>query len=61
MQYAEMVLFVRHDAALGRLQPLFVLWKAGGVERHGGREGWVVNGAQAMDAQHGAFTSLWFG
>ena len=53
MQYAEMVLLVRHDAALGRFQPLFMLRKAGGVERHGGREGWVVNGAQALEAQHG--------
>ena len=45
MQYAEMVLFVRHDAALGRLQPLFVLREADGVKRYGGRECWVVKGA----------------
>ena len=48
MQYAEMVLFVRHNAALGRLQPLFVFRKAGGVERHGGRESRVGKGAQAL-------------
>ena len=53
MQYAEMVLFVRHDAALGGLQPLFVLRETGGVERHGGLKGWVVKGAQALDTQHG--------
>ena len=53
MQYAEMVLFVRHDAALRRLQPLFVLWKAGGVERHSGLESRVVNGAQALGLDGG--------
>ena len=41
----EMILFVRHNAVLGRLQPLFMLWKAGGVERHGRRESWIADGA----------------